>query len=179
MQKRAELGNRAKFSLINSLQSYFLDPKLALRLFDTLVSSVLFYGVEVWGYLPFKYHIEVVHISFLRQFLGVRRSTHLLAIYGESGRLPLFYFGILRMLRYWSKFLSLPGNRYSMLKLLTSTPLSYNVPTPFIALGVRTFLVFLLILEWVVTLITNLSRTQMIFILWPEPDFLINIKMTG
>jgi len=77
-----------------------------------LVTSVLFYGIEAWGYLKLKDHIELVHTSFLRQYLKVRKSTPLIALYGETGRLPLSYIGTLRILRYWSKLISLPENRY-------------------------------------------------------------------
>jgi hypothetical protein len=128
LMKRAELGNRAKFSLFNSLKSINSDPKLTLRLFDTLVSSVLFYGVEVWGYLKLKNHIELVHTSFLRQFLRVRKSTPLLALYGETGRLPLFYFAALRMLRFWSKLMSLPENRYVKVAYNDAMQLYYTNP---------------------------------------------------
>lgn len=44
LNQRALAGNKAKFALINSLRSYYLRPKLALQLFDTLTASVLLYG---------------------------------------------------------------------------------------------------------------------------------------
>jgi hypothetical protein len=77
------------------------------------VSSVLLYGAEVWGYLikPVNSQIEKIHTSFLRQYLGVRQSTPLLALYGELGRIPLFYVILLRMIRFWIKLLTLPSNR--------------------------------------------------------------------
>jgi Reverse transcriptase (RNA-dependent DNA polymerase) len=113
LQKRAELGNRAKFSLFNSLKFFKFNPKLALRLFDTLVTSVLLYGAEAWGYLSINKHIELVHTSFLRHFLSVRKSTPLLALYGETGRVPLACIGTLRTIYYWAKLLSSPEDRYA------------------------------------------------------------------
>jgi hypothetical protein len=68
-----------------------LPPQLALHLFDTLVVSVLRYGSEVW-YQPtasYDKRLEGMHLKFLRYVLGVRRSTPLAALYGETGRLPL------------------------------------------------------------------------------------------
>jgi hypothetical protein len=117
LDKRAEAANRAKFSLFSSLHALKLQPKLVLQLFDTLVSSVLLYGAEVWGYLikPVNSQIEKIHTSFLRQYLGVRQSTPLLALYGELGRIPLFYVILLRMIRFWIKLLTLPSNRLAKL----------------------------------------------------------------
>jgi hypothetical protein len=128
LQKRAELGNRAKFSLFNSLKFFKFNPKLALRLFDTLVTSVLLYGAEAWGYLSIDQHIELVHTSFLRQFLSVRNSTPLLALYGETGRIPLRYIGTLRTLRYWAKLLSLPEDRYAKIAYNDALDLYYTKP---------------------------------------------------
>ncbi len=128
LKKRAELGNSAKFSLINSLRNLNLELKLNLSLFDTLVTSVLFYGVEVWGYLKTKNHIELVHTSFLRQTLKVRKSTPLLTLYGETGRIPLSCFATLRMIRYWSKLVNLPDDRYAKVAYKDALDLYHTNP---------------------------------------------------
>jgi hypothetical protein len=118
LKQRALAGNRAKFALINSLRSYNLNPKLVCQLFDNLVTSSLLYGAEVWGFLDTKINIEKVHTSFIRQYLGVRKSTPLLALYGELGRIPLAHIAFLRMLRFWIRILSLPQSRFVKLAYL-------------------------------------------------------------
>jgi len=128
LKRRAELGNRAKFSLFNSVKHLNLDPKLTMCLFDTLVTSVLFYGVEAWGHLKTKNDIELVHTSFLRHYLRVRQSTPLVALYGETGRLPLSYSATLRTLRYWSKLVNLPDNRYAKVAYKDALDLYLNKP---------------------------------------------------
>ena len=62
------------------------------ELFDSLVSSVLNYSLEIWGYHPAN-DIEKVHTKFCRKILYVRQSTNISGIYGELGRIP---FPILR-----------------------------------------------------------------------------------
>jgi hypothetical protein len=68
-----------------------LPPQVAMKLFDSLVASVLRYGCEVW-YSPVKAcvdPVEKVHLKYMRYVLGVRQSTPIVALYGELGRAPL------------------------------------------------------------------------------------------
>ena len=75
-----------------------------IKLFDSLVSSVLNYASEVWGYDDCK-DIEIVHNKFCRYLLGVKKSTNIAAMYGELGRMPLRVVRKLRMLKYWIRIL--------------------------------------------------------------------------
>ena len=75
-----------------------------IKLFDSLVSSVLNYASEVWGYDNCK-DIEIVHEKFCRYLLGVKKSTNIAAMYGELGRMPLRVVRNLRMLKYWIRIL--------------------------------------------------------------------------
>ena len=59
-----------------------------LRLFDSLVGSVLNHNASVWGYHEAK-HIEQVHCNFLRRMLKVKQSTNIYGSYGEVGRYPM------------------------------------------------------------------------------------------
>ena len=74
------------------------------KLFDSLVSSVLNYASEVWGYDDCK-DIEIVLNKFCRYLLGVKKSTNIAAMYGELGRMPLRGVRKLRMLKYWIRIL--------------------------------------------------------------------------
>ena len=59
-----------------------------LRLFDTMVSTVLSYGVEVWGPQLIAAGRECaatrLQLSFLRHLLGVRMSTPTLVVLAET-----------------------------------------------------------------------------------------------
>ena len=75
------------------------------------VESVLSYGSEVWGFHEGK-DIENVHTKFCKQILCVKRSTNSIALYGELGRIPLWYIRKIRMVKYWLNILS---NRNSLM----------------------------------------------------------------
>ena len=67
------------------------------KLFDQLVSPVLHYSSEIWGLHAAK-EIENVHTKVLGKILGVRKSTNLTGLYGETGRVPL---QIIRKIHVW------------------------------------------------------------------------------
>ena len=73
------------FSIINQVE---LTTSEKCKLFDTLVSSVLNYSSELWGFHEAK-DIEIVHTKFCRKILCVKKSTNLTGLYGELGRVPL------------------------------------------------------------------------------------------
>ena len=50
--------------------------------------------------------IEMIQNKFLRRLLGVKNSTNLSALYGETGRVPLFVFRKIIMIKYWVKIVS-------------------------------------------------------------------------
>jgi len=75
-----------------------------LRLFDSLVGSVLNYNASVWGYHEAKY-IEQVHCKCLLRMLKVKQSTNIYVFYGEVGRYPMTIARELIMSKYWLKLL--------------------------------------------------------------------------
>ena len=77
--------------------------------------------------------IEVIHNKFLRRLLGVKKSTNLSALYGETGRVhvPLFVFRKIIMIKYWIKIVaqndtSLVKQVYIMLKNDAEANRNYN-----------------------------------------------------
>jgi len=56
-----------------------------IDLFDILISSILNYGSEVWGFVKGS-SVERLHLQFLKRVLGVKRNTQNDFIYGEVGR---------------------------------------------------------------------------------------------
>ena len=82
----ARQAQKAIFKL-NCYLIKFTDfsPKHTLDLFDKLVSPILNYAAEVWGFFKAT-QIERVHLQFCKRLLGIKKSTQNNFIYGESGR---------------------------------------------------------------------------------------------
>jgi hypothetical protein len=93
-------GEKAVFSLFSKIQDDYFDTETLLSLFDTYVKSIVNYGCEVCGF-----HIETLHLSFLKRVLKVRKSTSNYMVYFELGRFPLYINRYCRMLKYWFKIL--------------------------------------------------------------------------
>ena len=100
----SQYGNFASHKLKCLLQNVYLYVNEKIKLFDSLVSSVLNYASEVWGYDDCK-DIEIVHNKFCRYLLGVKKSTNIAAMYGELGTMPVRVVRKLRMLKYWIRIL--------------------------------------------------------------------------
>ena len=121
-RSQKSIAQHASFALYN-LFSVFNDVDLPVsrkcKLFDTLVGSILNFGAEIWG-MHKASDIEAIHTKFLRRVLGVRKSTNLSALYGETGRVPLDVFRKFIMIKYWSKIITqnntLLKNVYQILK---------------------------------------------------------------
>ena len=79
-----------------------LNVNEKFKLFDCLVSSVLGYAGEVWGFHGAP-DFERLDKQFCRSILGVKKSTNLAALYSELGRKPLIVLRKLRILKYWQK----------------------------------------------------------------------------
>ena len=127
------IAQHASFALYN-LFTVFKDIELPAsqkcKLFDTLVGSILNFGAEVWG-MHEASDIEVIHNKCLRRLLGVKKSTNLSALYGETGRVPLFVFRKIIMIKYWIKIVaqndtSLVKQVYTMLKNDAEANINYN-----------------------------------------------------
>ena len=55
---------------------------------------------------------ETVHLSFLKNMLGVKQQTTSATIYGDTGRYPLFLKQQILALKYWIRLISLPRSCY-------------------------------------------------------------------
>ena len=75
-------------------------------LFDTLVTPVLLYGVEIWGgsiSMSTWKEFESVQKGFLSPFFQVKTQTPYMLLLLESGSLPLEIMGIERVVAYMLK----------------------------------------------------------------------------
>ena len=95
------------------------DPASICKLFDTLVLPILAYSCEVWGVDPKAAEsAEKLQRQFLKQLLGVRKSTTNLIVLAEFGRFPLHFHFWQQILRYHNRALHLPNNRLVKLALI-------------------------------------------------------------
>ena len=64
-------------------------------------SEVLFIGEKITDF-------EMVHLSFLKNMLGVKQKNTSVTIYGDTGRYPFFLKHQILPLKYWIRLISLP-----------------------------------------------------------------------
>ena len=88
-----------------------ISPRHILDLYDKLITPILTYGGEIWG---FSKHLqqERVHLQFCKKILGVKRSTQNDFVYGELGRAPLQSKLFYSIIAYWFKILETQETKY-------------------------------------------------------------------
>ena len=86
----SEKARRTIFALNNQFSLKRLPVRIALKLFDSYISPILLYGLQIW--MPFHQtdfnewditKIEFVHLKFCKHILGVNRSTSNILVRGE------------------------------------------------------------------------------------------------
>ena len=73
-----------------------------IELFDKLITPILHYASEVWGFHPAP-AVERVHLKFCKRMLCVKTTTQNDFIYGELGRMPLSKLRMINIIKYWLK----------------------------------------------------------------------------
>ena len=105
-------AQKAIFKLNKYLYKFtYISPKHKLDLFDKLITPILNYFCEVWGFVQAS-AIERVHLSFCKKLLGVKKSTQNDIIYGEFGRTTYQTKCFFIIIKYWFKILSAYNNKY-------------------------------------------------------------------
>ena len=119
------------------LKSYFKLKKIThnmitasthFQVFDSMVRPILLYGSDIWGikhtlskrnidhnfglekYLLKGYKIEDLNMLSCRQLLGIHKRSSKIAIYGETGRFPLYIETIVNTLKYYNRLSSTKGS---------------------------------------------------------------------
>ena len=87
-----------------------ITPKHVLNLFDKLVTPILNYGSEVWGFRKAK-QIQRVHLQFCKNLLGVNQSTQNNFVYGDLGRMNYQSCRYMNIVIYWLKVIAKPDNK--------------------------------------------------------------------
>ena len=68
-------AQKAIFKLNKCLYKFtYISPKHKIDLFDKLISLILNYSSEVWGFIQAK-SIERVHLQYCKKLLGVIKTT--------------------------------------------------------------------------------------------------------
>ena len=105
-------AQKAIFKLNKYLYKFtFITPMHKFELFDKLITPILNYGSEVWGFAKAN-AIERIHMQFCKKILGVKKTTQNDFIYGELGRTNYLTNRYLIIIKYWFKILQSPANKY-------------------------------------------------------------------
>ena len=82
--KRVLLAKKATYSLKANAKQHNLDVDLYLDLFEKLVTPVLLYDSEIWGY-ECTDQIQIMCNNTMRSFLRCHKTTSVCMINGELG----------------------------------------------------------------------------------------------
>ena len=83
---------------------------MSLKVFQAQIEPILmYYGSEVLFIGKEILDFETVHLSFLKNMLGVKQQTTSVTIYGDTGSYPLFLKQQIPALKYWIRLISLPS----------------------------------------------------------------------
>ena len=74
------------------------------------ISPILMYGSEILYNGREQNDLEKIHLSYLKNMLGVRRQTPTQAIYGDTSHFPLLLKQQVQTLKYWARLIALPDN---------------------------------------------------------------------
>lgn len=99
-----EQASKALNGVFRKIRYFDLPIDCQFDLFNSVISPILFYGCEVWGYENTDI-LEKVHLTFLKFVLHIKSSTPNCIVYGETGRYPLIIFIKVRIITYWAKLL--------------------------------------------------------------------------
>lgn len=114
VQKQYNQASRAMFSLISKIRKFGLPVDVSLDLFDKLITPIVLYGSEVWGFTGENIYCKL-HLQFCRLLLRAGKSTPACMIYGELGVVSLSYYVNSRMLNYWFKLVTGKTNKLACL----------------------------------------------------------------
>ena len=112
----ADKARRAYFSMNSSFSNMNINPRLFMKLFDTLVKPIAIYGSEVWGAFGHKVNImenimsslynnskspyEQLHLKSCKRAINVSKRASNLGTLAEMGRFPLTYNILIAICKY-------------------------------------------------------------------------------
>ena len=129
-QQLSEKAMHALYKIRRHLDFHALKPKIAIKIFDSIISPILLYGSEVWGAYSKndfknwdKTPIEKTHLKFCKLSLGINRKASNLASRGELGKFSLLIPIIKRILNYIYHLNQLPDKTIAKQAFLLSKQL--------------------------------------------------------
>ena len=102
INERVNQGRRAMFGLLSKKNQLNLPLDITCELFDTLVTPVLLYACEVWGFENIN-AIETLHVKFCKMLLKINKTSANCIALGELGRLKLKRQIDKRIINFWIK----------------------------------------------------------------------------
>ena len=137
-----EKAKKALRPLMCVTNRFNLPARTVSRLFHTLISPIALYNVENWAILSDsklkefkeidifnetnKSSTDVIHRKLLKQLLGVSKSCPNMAVYGETGEIPLSLKGYRLMLNYWNRLTNLPDGNLAKKALIENISIRTN-----------------------------------------------------
>ena len=135
-------ANKALRPLLCAIARFKIPAKTSIRLFHTFISPILLYNAENWAILSDKgiknfdnntilddtcgSKIDVVHRKLLKFILGVSKSSPSIAIYGDTGEVPVSLKSYRLALNFWHRVSSLPDTYLVKKALLENIELRTN-----------------------------------------------------
>ena len=134
-----EVGKRAYYAFENTCNHGDIKCWVLKKyLFDTLVTPVLLYGVEVWGgSIPKSTWkaFENVQKHFLTKFLQVKKQTPYTLLLLETGSLPIEITAMERVVQYMLKVKKCPSHRLPRIAWETSKNIQKTHKRNFLCFG--------------------------------------------
>ena len=108
-------------SIRGHLNIHHLNPKLAIKIFESIISPILLYTSPT----------EKAHLRFCKIYLGLGKKASNLATRGELGKLPLIISIFKRLFNYITHLNSLPESTIAKQAFLLSKDLYQQNKTSF------------------------------------------------
>ena len=114
IKQKQDWLSRPMFALLDKCRSFQLSVSVQVNLFDKVITPILLYGCEVWGYEKLDI-IEKLRLKYLKFVLNVKSSTPSCMVYGELGIHPLEIDVKTRTVKFWTKLVCDQNSKYSSL----------------------------------------------------------------
>ena len=135
-------ANKAMWPLYRSIARFRIPTETSLKLFHAYISPIALYNAENWAVLSDKNILnfsnefifeniavsktDILHRKFLKYILGVSKSCPNLAVYGETGEIPLSLKAFRLMINFWHRINKLPDETLVKKALLENIALRTN-----------------------------------------------------
>ena len=115
-KRLVEHAQKSLFAIYKKIRNQNIPIDLQLKLFDSLVESIILYGSEVWGFENIQI-MEKIHLKFCKRILNMRLTMPNYMVFSELGRYPLEIRVKLRMVSFsfWTKLIQSENKLSSIL----------------------------------------------------------------